>query len=432
MNYQQTIAYLYEKLPVFHRVGAAALKPGLSNIIALCEALGRPHTQFKSIHVGGTNGKGSTSHLLSAILQSAGYKVGLHTSPHLKSYTERFKINGQPCEEQVVIDFVATHTSLIEQVQPSFFEISVALAFDYFAQQKVDIAIIEVGLGGRLDSTNIIDPVLSVITNISFDHTDLLGDTLEKIAFEKAGIIKPHTPVVISETHPESAPVFLRKAEESEAPINFADQMYWVRSLKLDQGKRLVKIESKNEPNSVNVEVEIDLVGEYQLKNVIGVWQSIEVLNRVGFHIPREAVHYGMAHCSTLTTFKGRWQVLMETPMIVADVAHNYGGLSETIQQIKSYHFERLHVVVGFVKDKDVQGVLTLFPKDSFFYFCTFSSPRALPTQELVYIADKIGLKGREYSDVTSALDAARQNATSKDFIYVGGSTFVVSELPEI
>ncbi len=432
MNYQQTIAYLYEKLPVFHRVGAAALKPGLGNIIALCDALGSPQLQFKSIHVGGTNGKGSTSHLLSAILQSAGYKVGLHTSPHLKSYTERFKINGQPCDEQVVVNFVATHTSLIEKVQPSFFEISVALAFDYFAQQKVDIAIIEVGLGGRLDSTNIIHPLLSVITNISFDHTDLLGDTLAKIAFEKAGIVKSHTPVVISETHPETAPVFQRKAEESEAPIYFADQRYTINSLSLNKGKRLLKIESNIDPLSSIDEVEIDLVGNYQLKNVAGVWQSVDVLNKLGLHIPLEAVQFGLAHCSTLTTFKGRWQVLSETPMVVADVAHNYGGLSETIQQIKSYDFDRLHVVLGFVKDKDVEGVLTLFPKNALFYFCTFESPRALTTQELVYIVDKVGLSGRYYIDVNIALEAARQNASQKDFIYVGGSTFVVSELSDI
>lgn len=429
MNYQQTIAYLYEKLPVFHRVGAAALKPGLGNIIALCDALGSPQTKFKSIHVGGTNGKGSTSHLLSAILQSAGYKVGLHTSPHLKSYTERFKINGQPCDERVVVDFVSRYTSLIEKVQPSFFEISVALAFDYFAQQKVDIAIIEVGLGGRLDSTNIIHPLLSVITNISFDHTDLLGDTLAKIAFEKAGIIKPHTPVVISETHPETAPVFQRKAEESEAPIYFADQRYAIKSLRLTKGKRLLKIESNIASTD---EVEIDLVGNYQLKNVAGVWQSVEVLNQLGFPIPPGAVKFGSAHCSTLTAFKGRWQVLSETPMVVADVAHNYGGLSETIQQIKSYDFDRLHVVLGFVKDKDVEGVLALFPKNALFYFCTFDSPRALTTQELVYIIDKVGLSGKYYIDVNMALEAARQNASQKDFIYVGGSTFVVSELSDI
>ncbi|AEI50894.1 bifunctional folylpolyglutamate synthase/dihydrofolate synthase [Runella slithyformis] len=432
MNYQQTIAYLYEKLPVFHRVGAVALKPGLENITALCDALGSPQTQFKSIHVGGTNGKGSTSHLLSAILQSAGYKVGLHTSPHLKSYTERFKINGKPCEERVVVDFVAAHKSLIEKIQPSFFEISVALAFDFFAQQNVDIAIIEVGLGGRLDSTNIINPVLSIITNISFDHMDLLGDTLAQISFEKAGIVKAHTPVVISETHPETAPVFLRKAEESEAPIFFADQIYSVHSLALEDGKRRLKVESNLDLIPINEEVEIDLVGSYQIKNVVGIWQSVKVLNQLGFHISRQAVEIGMANCAKLTAFKGRWQVLSETPMTVADVAHNYGGLCETIEQINSYDFDRLHLVLGFVKDKDVQGILPLFPKNATFYFCTFDSPRALSVQELVYIVDNFDLTCSFYRDVTSALEAARQNATLKDFIYVGGSTFVVSELPEI
>ncbi|WP_428660907.1 bifunctional folylpolyglutamate synthase/dihydrofolate synthase [Runella sp.] len=432
MDYQSTIDYLYQKLPVFHRIGAAALKPGLTNIIALCEALGSPQMRFKSIHVAGTNGKGSTSHLLSAIFQSAGYNVGLHTSPHLKSYTERFKINGQPCDERVVVDFVAKHKALIEAIEPSFFEISVALAFDYFAQQNVDIAIIEVGLGGRLDSTNIITPVLSVITNISFDHTDLLGNTLKEIAFEKAGIIKSHVPVVISETQAETAPVFIEKAKEMEAPIYFADQHYSVQSQQLEKGKRLLTVKNEHDPMFAEETVELDLIGKYQLKNVAGVWQSVELLNQPGFHLPLEAVKSGMANCTTLTSFKGRWQVVQEKPMIVADVAHNYGGLSEIVQQIQSYEFAQLHVVLGFVKDKDVQGVLSLFPTNARFYFCSFDSPRALPTNELVYIAGKVGLIGRGYSDVNNALGAALQNASSNDFIYVGGSTFVVSELSEI
>ncbi|AXE16883.1 bifunctional folylpolyglutamate synthase/dihydrofolate synthase [Runella rosea] len=430
MNYSETIAYLYEKLPVFHRVGAAALKPGLGNIIALCEALGSPQTRFKSIHVGGTNGKGSTSHLLAAILQSAGYNVGLHTSPHLKSYTERFKINGQPCDERVVVDFVEKHKRLIERIEPSFFEISVALAFDYFAQQNVDIAIIEVGLGGRLDSTNIISPLLSVITNISFDHTDLLGDTLEKIAFEKAGIIKAHTPVVISETQPETAPVFIQKADELNAPIYFADQQYHVKTLSVEKGKRVLTIESKKEASLCTLA--LDLVGNYQLKNVAGVWQSVELLKEQGFDISIDAVKSGMAHCTTLTSFRGRWQVLSESPMVVADVAHNYGGLSETINQIKRHDFDQLHFILGFVKDKDVKGVLGLFPTNAHFYFCSFDSPRALTSDSLVYIADEVGLKGGGYRDVNEALRAALQNASSNDFIYVGGSTFVVSELSEI
>ncbi len=432
MNYSETIAYLYEKLPVFHRVGAAALKPGLGNITALCEALGSPQTRFKSIHVGGTNGKGSTSHLLAAILQSAGYNVGLHTSPHLKSYTERFKINGQPCEERVVVEFVEKHKKLIERVEPSFFEISVALAFDYFAQQHVDIAIIEVGLGGRLDSTNIISPLLSVITNISFDHTDLLGDTLEKIAFEKAGIIKAHTPVVISETQPETTPVFIQKAEEVNAPIYFADQQYHVQSLFIEKSKRVATIESKKDSLQLVNTIALDLVGNYQLKNVAGVWQSVELLKQRGFNIPIDAIKSGMGHCTTLTSFKGRWQVLNESPMIVADVAHNYGGLSESINQIKSYDFDQLHFILGFVKDKDVKGVLGLFPVNAHFYLCSFDSPRALKSDALVYIADEVGLKGSVYRNVNEAISVARQKASSSDFIYIGGSTFVVSELSEI
>jgi len=273
---------------------------------------------------------------------------------------------------------------------------------------------------------------LSVITNISFDHTDLLGDTLEKIAFEKAGIIKEHTPVVISETQPETAPVFIEKAKELNVPIYFADQQYHVNSLSVEKGKRIVTIESKKEASAWVNTIALDLVGNYQLKNVAGVWQSVELLKQRGFNIPFDAVKSGMAHCTTLTSFKGRWQVLNESPMTVADVAHNYGGLSETINQIKRYDFDQLHFILGFVKDKDVKGVLGLFPTNAHFYFCSFDSPRALTSDALVYIADEVGLKGGVYRDVNEALREALQNASSNDLIYVGGSTFVVSELSEI
>jgi dihydrofolate synthase/folylpolyglutamate synthase len=426
MNYQETISYLYQRLPAFHRVGASAMKSGLHNITVLCEALGNPHEQFKSMHVAGTNGKGSTSHMLSAVLQSAGYKVGLHTSPHLKSFTERFKINGIPCSEQTIVDFVAKHQALIEEVQPSFFEISVALCFDYFACEKVDIGIIEVGLGGRLDSTNIITPILSVITNISFDHTDLLGDTLGKISAEKAGIIKPNVPVVISETQPETKEVFKRKALETQSPLYFADQSFEILESKLVG--RFREVSYKTSTTNIRT-LKLDLLGKYQAKNVLGVVKAIEVLNQLGWEVSDEEVHNGLKNTIPLSQLQGRWQVLQEQPMVVADVAHNYGGLEETLTQINQYSYSSLRFVLGFVKDKDVKGVLELFPKEAIYYFCAAELPRSLPAEDLRILANGLGLQGKSYVSVREALQTAKDEALHSDFIYVGGSTFVVSEI---
>lgn len=426
MNYQETISYLYQRLPAFHRVGASAMKSGLHNITVLCEALGNPHEQFKSMHVAGTNGKGSTSHMLSAVLQSAGYKVGLHTSPHLKSFTERFKINGIPCSEQNIVDFVAKHQALIEEVQPSFFEISVALCFDYFACEKVDIGIIEVGLGGRLDSTNIITPILSVITNISFDHTDLLGDTLGKISAEKAGIIKPNVPVVISETQPETKEVFKRKALETQSPLYFADQSFEILESKLVG--RFREVSYKTSTTNIRT-LKLDLLGKYQAKNVLGVVKAIEVLNQLGWEVSDEEVHNGLENTIPLSQLQGRWQVLQEQPMVVADVAHNYGGLEETLTQINQYSYSSLRFVLGFVKDKDVKGVLELFPKEAIYYFCAAELPRSLPAEDLRILANVLGLQGKSYVSVREALQTAKDEALHSDFIYVGGSTFVVSEI---
>ncbi len=426
MNYQETISYLYQRLPAFHRVGASAMKSGLHNITVLCEALGNPHEKFKSMHVAGTNGKGSTSHMLSAVLQSAGYKVGLHTSPHLKSFTERFKINGIPCSEQTIVDFVAKHQALIEEVQPSFFEISVALCFDYFACEKVDIGIIEVGLGGRLDSTNIITPILSVITNISFDHTDLLGDTLGKISAEKAGIIKPNVPVVISETQPETKEVFKRKALETQSPLYFADQSFEILESKLVG--RFREVSYKTSTTNIRT-LKLDLLGKYQAKNVLGVVKAIEVLNQLGWEVSDEEVHNGLKNTIPLSQLQGRWQVLQEQPMVVADVAHNYGGLEETLTQINQYSYSSLRFVLGFVKDKDVKGVLELFPKEAIYYFCAAELPRSLPAEDLRILANGLGLQGKSYVSVREALQTAKDEALHSDFIYVGGSTFVVSEI---
>ena len=434
MNYEETIEYLYAHLPTFHRDGQIAFKAGLQNITSLCEALGNPQNKFKSIHVAGTNGKGSTSHLLSAILQVAGYKTGLHTSPHLKSYTERFKINGKLADEQLIIDFVEEHKILIESIKPSFFEISVALAFDYFSKERVDIAIIEVGLGGRLDSTNIITPILSVITNISFDHTAILGNTLSEIASEKAGIIKLNVPVVISEMQPEIIEVFTQKAKKENALIIFADQNYRLIDKEISQkGRRVVDV-FKNERLEIE-NLEIDLIGNYQTKNILGVLQAVEVLRNLNFKISNEQIKEAVSQTAELTNFKGRWQVLGNEPLIIADVAHNEAGLKEIINQIQQTPHERLHFVLGFVKDKDITTILNLFilfKKSTYFYFCQFDSPRTLSVEELSTIAATFNLVGSLFQNPNDALDAAKKVATKNDLIYVGGSTFVLSELTEI
>ncbi len=432
MNYIETIDYLFSKLPNFERVGQLTNKIGLEKITQLCEALGNPQNTFKSIHIGGTNGKGSTSHLLSAVLQSAGYKTGLHTSPHLKSYTERFKINGLAISENEVVEFVETHKTLIEQVKPSFFEISVALAFYYFAQQKVDIAIVEVGLGGRLDSTNIIKPILSIITNISYDHIALLGDTLDKIAYEKAGIIKPNTPIVISEYQSEIADIFIEKAQKAKSKIYFANRHYSIIILNINPKSGRREVEVLDMERNEKRHYELDLLGQYQSKNLSAVIQAIDVLKEQGFSIKELDIYSAFYNCCLITNFKGRWQVLQHLPIVVADVAHNAAGLSEVLEQIDSYEYNRLHFVIGFVKDKDIEKIMRLFPKTAQYYFCDFSSFRALPSSELQNICENIGLFGKTYETPNLALSAAKENASKSDFIYVGGSTFVLSDVNEI
>lgn len=431
MTYDETIDYLYSRLPTFHRDGEKALKAGLNNTILLCEALGNPHLKFKSVHIAGTNGKGSTSHFLSAILQTAGYKTGLYTSPHLKSYTERFKINGQPIAESAIVDFVALNKALIEEVNPSFFEISVALAFEYFARNKVDIAIIEVGLGGRFDSTNIITPILSLVTNISFDHTSLLGNTLPEIAFEKAGIIKKDVPVVISETHPDTKKAFIDKAKIENSEIYFADQIYRVISSSiLKSGRREATIFEGN--NDLFDSIELDLVGKYQIKNIIGVLEACKHLNELGFRVSDENIKVAIKDVCKLTNFKGRWQVLGINPLVVADVAHNEGGLKLILDQINETPHQQIHFVLGFVKDKDIATILQLFPKDAKYYFCEFDSPRKLSVNDLFLKAKANGLIGQKFSSPDEALLVAKRNASKEDLIYIGGSTFVLSDLSDI
>lgn len=427
MNYKQTLDYLYGKLPMFTRVGAVAFKKDLHNTIAMCEKLGNPQHKFKTIHVGGTNGKGSTSHMLAAILQQAGYKTGLYTSPHLKDFRERIRINGEMITEDFVTDFVAEQQDIMEEINPSFFEVTVAMAFSYFAEEQVDIAIIEVGLGGRLDSTNIITPELSVITNISLDHTNILGTTLPEIAKEKAGIIKPGIPVVIGEQQEETKAIFNQKATETNSRITFADQELHITNLVKREKYLNADVLSGNTP--LYQHLELDLNGSYQRKNILTVIQSVEILKEKGYQIDDEALYAALKDVKGLTGLQGRWQTLGENPLIICDTGHNIGGITEVVQNINDTPHDQLHVVIGMVKDKDISGVLKLLPKEAHYYFCQPELERALPAAELAEEAKQYGLIGDVFPTVQFAFHAAKDNADSNDMVFVGGSTFVVAEV---
>ena len=430
MTYEECIAYLYSQLPVFHRVGSSAFKKGLDNTLALAEAFGNPHQQFKSVHIAGTNGKGSSSNMLAAILQAAGYKTGLYTSPHLKEFTERIKINGEDIPTGYLIDFVQKHKTLFEEIKPSFFEMTVALAFKYFAEEQVDIAIIEVGLGGRLDSTNIITPIISLITNISYDHQDLLGNSLEQIAQEKAGIIKPDVPVVISKTQPEIAQVFEEVASNNQAVIYFADQILeiaGVESYNTHQRFEVVKAGHKYLSG-----LEVSLGGQYQRFNLPGVLWVTQLLNQHGFTIMEENIREGLSNITSFTGFKGRWQILSYKPLTICDSGHNEDGIKQVVAQLESLGAPQVHVVFGMVKDKDVTKVLQLLPRKYQYYFCQASLPRALPSAELKTLAEDYNLHGENYSSVHAALQAARQKAAEADVVFIGGSTFVVAEIENL
>ena len=430
MDYPEVIKYLYEQLPMFQRIGPSAFKKDLHNTIALCEALGNPHKKFKSIHVGGTNGKGSSSHMLAACFQSAGYKTGLYTSPHLKEFTERIKINGIEMPKEEVVDFVVKHRALIDQIKPSFFEMTVAMAFDHFAKHFVDIAIIEVGLGGRLDSTNIIDPVISLITNISFDHQSLLGNTLAEIAFEKAGIIKPNIPVVISQTQDEVKQVFIKKASEVDAPITFAgDELH---AYKNDHATDKLIVDVLRHGNPAYDLLQLGLSGEYQLKNIAGVLTTIEIANHLGFSIDEEALRNGIAGVTELTGLKGRWQKLTEKPLIICDTAHNEDGIQEVMRQIKDTPHKDLFIVFGTVNDKDISKILALLPRHATYFFCEANIPRALKAESLAKSAEQAGLEGKIISDVNKAIVVAKSLAKEEDLIFVGGSNFVVAEIENL
>ncbi len=427
MNYQQTLDYLYSKLPMFTRVGASAFKKDLTNTIIFCEALGNPQHQFKSIHVGGTNGKGSTSHMLASVMQSQGYKTGLYTSPHLKDFRERIRINGKMISKTEVISFVKNQQKLIEKVEPSFFEVTVALAFDCFARHQVDIAIIEVGLGGRLDSTNIIKPLISVITNISLDHTNMLGNTLAEIAGEKAGIIKKNTPVVIGETHPESAPVFEKKAKEENAPIIFADAVLRAQDFKIRNNKLSLSVYQDNQISYKNLQS--DLTGVYQHKNILTVLETLAVLNaQTEIKTDEQSIYKGISQVKKQTGLQGRWQTLSKNPLVICDTGHNEAGIGEVIKNISQTPYQNLHIVFGMVKDKDISKVLSLLPKNATYFFCKPDLERGLAANELAAQAAEFNLKGNTYSSVAEAKAAAIQSADAKDLVYIGGSTFVVAE----
>jgi dihydrofolate synthase/folylpolyglutamate synthase len=433
MTYQETIDFLYSRLPVFHQIGARAFKPGLHTTQEFCKLLGNPETKYPSIHVGGTNGKGSTSHMLASVLSAAGYKVGLYTSPHLKSFTERIRINGAAIQEKFIVEFVADNLSNIDRFEPSFFELTVAMAFSYFATQEIDIAVIEVGMGGRLDSTNVIQPVLSVITNVSFDHTQFLGDTLPKIAAEKAGIIKYRTPVVVSERQNNAiADVFEAAAEANDAELTFASDRFSVNLISVIANQMRVEVTDLFTSEIAYKELDLDLSGSYQSKNLAGVLTTIEELKRNGFSIEADAVVAGLKDVTNRTGLKGRWQKLGDFPAVYCDTAHNFAGLTETIRQFSQIPSTCMRFVIGFVGDKDISAMLELFPKDGKFYFCQPSNQRALPAADLHRMAGSIGLMGVVYQNVNEALEGAKNDSAKSDSIYVGGSTFVVADLDEL
>ncbi len=435
MNYKQTLEYLYSSLPMFQRIGAAAYKANLDNTHSLCELLNHPENKFKSIHIAGTNGKGSTSHMIAAVLQAAGYKTGLYTSPHLKDFRERVRINGKMISRNYVCKFVEDYKESFERIQPSFFEWTVALAFDYFHKQKVDIAIIETGLGGRLDSTNVITPLLSVITNISYDHMNLLGNTLPLIANEKAGIIKQNIPVVIGETNTETDKVFLQKAASENTPIFFADQEIKTSLVKSKGVSTFIDVNVKSKQivfpftgSNVIEHLKVDLSANYQLRNINTIMMSLALIHPV-LPFTLKQLRTGLSEVKNTTGLLGRWQVLARNPLVVADTAHNEAGIKMLLNQIKKTPHNRLHIVLGMVNDKAIDNILKLLPKKASYYFCKAKIPRALDAKDLAQQAKQYNLNGSVYLSVKSALQNAVNLAQRKDVVIVCGSNFIVAEV---
>lgn len=424
MTYQETLDFLYRKLPMYQRSGKAAIKKDLTNTYALLEGLGYPHLNLKCVHIAGTNGKGTSAHTIAAILQSAGYKTGLYTSPHLKNFTERIRINGTEADQAFVISFIEEHKALIEKVQPSFFELTVVMAFQYFYQQNVDISVIEVGLGGRLDSTNVITPMVSLITQIGFDHQDLLGETLPEIAGEKAGIIKPEVPVVIGDNHQELRALFEEKAQKSNSAIRFASEEYKVDRQKSDA----LNIQGKN----VDFSVVPQIKGEYYLYNLPGILTAVDQLTKAGLNVGQEAIQKGIRQAASLTGLKGRWQVLRQKPLMICDVGHNEDGLKTNMAQLFKLAFEKLYFVIGGVADKQWDKLIALLPKDAHFLICQPNIPRAIAASDLAIFFEDAALEHKIIPDVNEAIEQTLLSASDDDLIFIGGSTFVVAEINDL
>ncbi|MCC6252903.1 MAG: bifunctional folylpolyglutamate synthase/dihydrofolate synthase [Bacteroidia bacterium] len=425
LSYQDALGYMYNHLPMFHRVGSAAYKNNLDNTFAIDRLLNHPHWSFKSIHIAGTNGKGSVSHSIASILQQAGYKTGLYTSPHLKDFRERIKINGKKVSKKYVTEFISQYQKDFEIIKPSFFEMTVGMAFQYFKEKKVDIAIIETGLGGRLDSTNIIQPLVSVITNISKDHVTLLGNDLVSIAGEKAGIIKNNTPVVIGKSQPEVSSIFIDKAKVCSAPIFFSDQNFCLKSINKQDSAFAVY-----EGNTlVFKKVCPQLKGIYQQENILTVLQTVKLLQKAKFNIRKKDIKAGIEKVVDNTGLYGRWQVIHKKPLIIADTGHNEAGISFVLKQINSLSYQKLHFVLGMVNDKDVTKILSMLPKNAEYYFCKANIPRGMQADTLAQEANIFNLRGKVYGSVRKALNAAKKQALTNDLIFVGGSTFTVAEI---
>lgn len=425
--YQDALRYLYDRLPMFSKLGKDAIKKDLTNTLKLCAALNDPQEAFRSIHIAGTNGKGSTSHMLAAVLQDAGYKVGLYTSPHLADFRERIRINGVPVSKSWVTSFVDTNKNLIEEVAPSFFEITVAMAFKYFAEEQADVAVIETGLGGRLDSTNIITPILSIITNISYDHKDVLGDTLQQIAFEKAGIIKQNVPVLIGEQQDETAGVFFETAVHKQSTVYYAQSLWDLVRVKQDAHFQYFKAIHKAQREMYDLRT--DLLGDYQTHNIKTVLSAIDILrSSYGFDIQQDRALATFSSVKKLTGLRGRWECLGQHPLIITDVAHNPAGVGEVMKQWQLIPAKTKHIVTGFVKDKDVREALALYPKDAVYHFCHADIPRALPASELQHIAAEVGLEGMVYSSVAEAVAGAVKAMSEQDALLITGSFFIVGE----
>ena len=429
MNYQKTLDFLFSQLPMYQRVGKQAYKKDLGNIKLLCQQLNNPQNSFRSIHIAGTNGKGSTAHILASMLQTAGYRVGLYTSPHYVDFRERIKINGTYISKKAVVEFVASNKQFFSKIKPSFFEMTVAMAFDYFNYKNVDIAIIETGLGGRLDSTNIIKPVFSIVTNIGMDHESMLGDTLEKIANEKAGIIKSGIPVIIGERDPETDHVFIKKAKKEKAEINFVQDVIQSRLLRTSMNKAVYSTKSDSHPFLNLEELTLDLTGNYQKHNLNNALVAAQLLKKADFKISEKHIRKACSTVQETTKIKGRWQIINESPLTICDSGHNVDGLRYIVKALKEINKRRLHFVFGSVNDKDLNKILPLLPKDALYYFCRANIPRGLDADELMRVARSFQLYGQSYISVNEALNVATKEARKDDCIFIGGSIFVVAEV---